>query len=84
MIDTHGRYTIIYNGEIYNFKELKKKFNLKTRTNTDTEVLLELYIVKEKCLKYLNGILLLLFTIILKILFCARTNWCKAILLYKR
>ena len=53
MTDSQGRYTIIYNGEIYNFKELKKEFNLKTRTNTDTEVLLELYVIKkEKCLDY--------------------------------
>ena len=57
MKDRSGRYTIVYNGEIYNFKSLKKQFNLKTKTNTDTEVLLELYsIKKEECLKYLNGI----------------------------
>ena len=32
MSDKTGRYTIIYNGEIYNFKELKKKFNLITKS----------------------------------------------------
>ena len=39
-----GRYTITYNGEIYNFielqKELKKKFNIKFKNKTDTIILL--------------------------------------------
>ena len=36
---------IIFNGEIYNYKELKKKLgNIKLRTNSDTEVLLEGYL----------------------------------------
>ena len=38
-----GRYTISYNGEIYNFlklkEDLKQKVNLKS--NSDTEVILE-------------------------------------------
>ena len=36
-----GRYTIVFNGEIYNIKiraELEKKFNLKFRTSSDTEL----------------------------------------------
>ena len=74
MTDSQGRYTIIYNGEIYNFKELKKQFNLKTRTNTDTEVLLELYVIKkEKCLDYLNGIFaFVIYDNIENSFFCAR------------
>lgn len=57
MTDKTGRYVIVYNGELYNFKELKKQFNLNTQTNTDTEILLELYIKKkEHCLDYFNGI----------------------------
>lgn len=36
-----GRYTIIYNGEIYNFKELRNKLhNSKFKTESDTEVIL--------------------------------------------
>lgn len=36
---------IIYNGEIYNYKELKSNLkNIKFRTNSDTEVLLEGYL----------------------------------------
>ncbi|MDZ7878449.1 MAG: asparagine synthase (glutamine-hydrolyzing) [Saprospiraceae bacterium] len=37
------RYTIIFNGEIYNHKDLRKKFNLSCKTNSDTETLLHLY-----------------------------------------
>ena len=37
------RYTIIFNGEIYNHLELRKKFNLDCKTNSDTETLLHLY-----------------------------------------
>ena len=76
MKDKSGRYTIVYNGEIYNFKRLKKQFDLQTKTNTDTEVLLELYsIKKEKCLDYLNGI----FSFVIydnkeNSLFCARDH----------
>ncbi|MDP2946544.1 MAG: asparagine synthase (glutamine-hydrolyzing) [Nanoarchaeota archaeon] len=51
---------IVFNGEIYNFQELKK--NLKTKghnffSHTDTEVVLHLFEeYKEDCLKHLNGI----------------------------
>jgi len=51
---------IIFNGEIYNFRELRK--DLETRghkfiSNTDTEVVLHLFEdKKEQCLKLLNGI----------------------------
>lgn len=34
---------IVFNGEIFNFKELAKRYGLACRTNTDTEVLLKLY-----------------------------------------
>ena len=37
--------------------ELKEKFNIKTNTETDTEILIELFAkLKEKMLDYLNGI----------------------------
>jgi asparagine synthase (glutamine-hydrolysing) len=40
-----GRYEIIFNGEIYNFRELRKEISARCefRTNSDTEVLLNLY-----------------------------------------
>ena len=72
--DSSGRYKISFNGEIYNYIELKKQFNIITKTNTDTEVLIELYAkLKEKVLDYLNGIFA--FTIYdskTKEIFCAR------------
>lgn len=37
------RYVIIFNGEIYNYKDLVNKYKLSCRTNSDTEVLLHLY-----------------------------------------
>lgn len=38
-----GRYTIVFNGEIYNYQELAKKHALTLTTNSDTEVVLELF-----------------------------------------
>jgi asparagine synthase (glutamine-hydrolysing) len=58
MTDESGRYTIIFNGEIFNFLELKKKFfsDRKFHSTSDTEVLLNLYIKMGKdCLQHLNG-----------------------------
>ncbi len=54
-----GNYTIIFNGEIYNYLEVRenlKKKNYKFKTDSDTEVLLNCYIeYKEDCFNYLNG-----------------------------
>ena len=57
--DTSKRYKIIFNGEIYNYKELKKELkNLGAEfyTNSDTEVILVGYIYfKEKIISKLQG-----------------------------
>ena len=51
-----NRYVIIFNGEIYNYRELAKDHNIQTRTSSDTEVLLELYVkYGERMLDWLNG-----------------------------
>lgn len=54
-----NRYTITFNGEIYNYIELKEKLLKKGyqfKSNTDTEVLLALYdLKKEACLNDLDG-----------------------------
>lgn len=58
MSDDSGRYTIIFNGEIFNFRELKEKFlaDVKFNSTSDTEVLLNLFIRMGKdCLQHLNG-----------------------------
>lgn len=50
------RYIIIFNGEIYNFKELLKKYKIKQNTSSDTELLIELYsVIGESMLAELNG-----------------------------
>ena len=53
------RYVVTFNGEIYNYRELRselEKFKYKFRSNSDTEVLLYAYIHwGEKCLSRLNG-----------------------------
>ena len=44
MIDEETGNVIIYNGEIYNYKELKKEYkNINWKTSSDTEVILKLY-----------------------------------------
>jgi asparagine synthase (glutamine-hydrolysing) len=51
-----GRYAIVYNGEIYNYRELIQTHGLTPRTGGDTEVLLELYAAHgAKMLPWLNG-----------------------------
>lgn len=59
MWDESKRYCIIYNGEIFNFPELKKELESQGVgffSHSDTEVLLKLYIRdKALCLPKLNG-----------------------------
>ncbi len=55
----NGRYTIIFNGEIYNFIEIKNELIQKGynfRSTSDTEVIIASYIEwQEKCLLKFNG-----------------------------
>ncbi len=52
-----GRYTIAFNGEIYNYRELKRELDsVQWRTGSDTEVLLAAYARwGEECLHRLQG-----------------------------
>lgn len=69
-----GRYSVVFNGEIYNYLELKSELDYEFKTHSDTEVLLASYIKHgEKCIEKFNG----MFSFALydkqeKILFCAR------------
>lgn len=59
MSNTQGTCWIVFNGEIYNYVELRKDLEAKGRhfrTHSDTEVILVLYeTFGERCVDYLNG-----------------------------
>jgi asparagine synthase (glutamine-hydrolysing) len=59
MFDESRRYVIVFNGEIFNYKELRKELENSGVTffsHSDTEVLLKLYIKEgAECLNKLNG-----------------------------
>ncbi|MBE5821313.1 MAG: asparagine synthase (glutamine-hydrolyzing) [Clostridiales bacterium] len=59
-ICNNKKYVIAFSGEIYNSKELIKKFKtngIHIEEESDTEVVLNSYILwKEKCANYLNGV----------------------------
>ncbi len=51
-----GRYTIVYNGEVYNFAEIRSRLKQTCKTTSDTEVILYAYIEwGVSCLQELNG-----------------------------
>jgi len=58
-MDYLGRYTLIHNGEIYNYKELKTELQQKGyvfRSQSDTEVIVAAYDCwKEECLTHFDG-----------------------------
>jgi asparagine synthase (glutamine-hydrolysing) len=78
---TDRNYIIVFNGEIYNYIELKKEleinFNCKFTTSTDTEVLLQAYIHwGENCLHKLNGMFsFAIYNSTNDSLFCARDRF---------
>jgi asparagine synthase (glutamine-hydrolysing) len=57
--DPSGRFWIVFNGEIFNYKELRivlEKKGCSFQTHSDTEVLVQLYAIYGKqCLELLNG-----------------------------
>jgi asparagine synthase (glutamine-hydrolysing) len=59
MVSSDGRYTIVFNGEIYNYLELREELmneGCVFVSKTDTEVLLNAYIKwGEKCVERFNG-----------------------------
>lgn len=51
-----GRYFIVYNGEVYNYKEIANKLGISCRTSSDTEVILQAFIlIGPDFVHYLNG-----------------------------
>lgn len=76
--DKEKRYYLLYNGEIYNFLNLKKKFSLQCKTKSDTEVLfllLKRFGIK-KTLIELEGMFSFVFVDTkLNKIFCARDHF---------
>ena len=68
-----GRFTVTYNGEIYNYKELRlelSKLGCNFVTNSDTEVLINAWETwGESCLNKLDGMMLFQFLIVNQILY---------------
>jgi asparagine synthase (glutamine-hydrolysing) len=60
MVSSDGQVILVFNGEIYNFLELKNELlnkNIAFKGHSDTEVLLNLYLIHgEKILPMLNGV----------------------------
>jgi asparagine synthase (glutamine-hydrolysing) len=58
---TDGRHWLVFNGEIYNFRDLRDELtsidrNYEWRTTGDTEVLLRSYAIwRDKCVEHFNG-----------------------------
>lgn len=51
-----GRYIMIFNGEMYNFKELAIKYNIHPRTSSDSEIIIEAFAkVGMACVNDFNG-----------------------------
>lgn len=51
-----GRYIIIYNGELYNFQEIKNQYQIQAKTNSDTEIIIEAFAkIGTKVFHQLNG-----------------------------
>lgn len=74
------RYTIVYNGEIYNYKEIRsdlQKAGYHFRSKSDTEVILAAYdFYKEGCVKYFDGMFAFaIWDELKKSLFCARDTF---------
>jgi asparagine synthase (glutamine-hydrolysing) len=59
MSDVSGNYWIVYNGEVFNYKELREHLQKKgvhLKTQSDTEVVVQMYaIYGPQCLQYFNG-----------------------------
>ena len=75
-----GRYTIIHNGEIYNYIELREqlaKQGYRFKTSSDTEVILAAYAhYGEKCVEHFDGMFAFaIWDANEKTLFCARDRF---------
>ena len=56
MLSHNGRYSMVFNGEVYNFQEVEKKLGIQPRTSSDTEIILEAFVqLGVECVHLFNG-----------------------------
>ncbi len=56
MFSNSGRYVIVFNGEVYNFQEVRRQLNITPRTTSDTEIIIEAFEKKgAECVHLFNG-----------------------------
>ena len=74
MFSQNKRYIMLYNGEVYNSNELKKKYAINTATTSDSEVILELYSkIGSDFLNEINGMFaIVIYDTVSKKIFIAR------------
>lgn len=80
MVSSNNRFMIVFNGEIYNYIEIREELKLKGyifKTNSDTEVLLAAYMEwGEQCLHRFNGMwAFVIFDRVEKKIFAARDRY---------
>lgn len=80
MLSQGGNYVIAYNGELYNFKDIKRELTAKGyvfRSHCDTEVVLNAYIEwGEQCLRLFNGMFaFVIYDKVRREFFCARDRY---------
>ncbi|MBP7390060.1 MAG: asparagine synthetase B, partial [Chitinophagales bacterium] len=56
MTSHNGRYVMVFNGEVYNFKEIARQLDIVPHTSSDSEIILEAFVLKgPSCVHLLNG-----------------------------
>lgn len=80
MVSADGNYILVYNGEIYGFRELRAQLEAKgyrSRSTGDTEVLLHAYMEwGEDCVHHFNGMFAFaVYDTARRTLFCARDRY---------
>lgn len=56
MVSRSGRYVVIFNGEIYNYRDVAADLKIKQRTSSDTEIVVEGFeLLGEQIVRKLNG-----------------------------
>ena len=81
-----GTYVIVFNGEIYNYRELASKYKLDLSTTSDTEVIIELFAkYGKKCIEEFNGMFAFAIynTITFELFLCRDRLGVKPLFIYK-